>query len=154
MLNDPQLLIVDEPTTGLDPTERVRFRTLLAGLAADRLTILPTHIIGDVAAVATRLILLRAGRLLADTTPEELLRTAQRRAWTVYTDRPTALRLQSEHPVSGLRRDAHGVQLRVLSAARPHSSAVPAEPTVEDAYLLAVGGKTASTAVDPQAPPA
>src|SRR5437763_5560149 len=73
LLNDPELLIVDEPTAGLDPAERVRFRTLLASLTNNRVIILSTHIISDVEAVASRLIILQEGRVLSDTTPEALL---------------------------------------------------------------------------------
>ena len=79
LLNDPQLLIVDEPTGGLDPEERVRFRNLLSDLAGHRIVILSTHIVSDVEAVATRIALLAHGRLLADAAPEDLLRAAEGR---------------------------------------------------------------------------
>ena len=79
LLNDPELLIVDEPTAGLDPAERVRFRTLLSSLTADRLIILSTHIIGDVEAVANQLVVLDRGHIIADTTPGELLES---RSWS------------------------------------------------------------------------
>ena len=86
LLNDPELLIVDEPTAGLDPAERVRFRTLLSSLTADRLIILSTHIIGDVEAVANRLVVLDRGHIIADTTPSELLRRAAGQVWSLTVD--------------------------------------------------------------------
>ena len=95
LLNDPELLIVDEPTAGLDPAERVRFRTLLASLTSDRVIILSTHIISDVEAVASRLVILQEGRVLADTSPEALLASAAGKVWSVTTDQATALHWQA-----------------------------------------------------------
>jgi ABC-2 type transport system ATP-binding protein len=139
LLNDPELLIVDEPTAGLDPAERVRFRTLLASLTSSRVIILSTHIISDVEAVANRLVILQEGRVLADTTPEALLTGAAGKVWSVTTDRATAMQLQVTYQVSTMVNQMNGITLRVISATRPHEAAVVTDPSLEDAYLLVTG---------------
>ncbi len=139
LLNDPELLIVDEPTAGLDPAERVRFRTLLASLTSNRVIILSTHIISDVEAVANRLVILQEGRVLADTTPEALLTSTAGKVWSVTVDQATALHLQTIYPVSTMVNQLGGITLRLISARRPHEAAVVVDPSLEDAYLLATG---------------
>lgn len=139
LLNDPELLIVDEPTAGLDPAERVRFRTLLSSLTAERLVILSTHIIGDVEAVANRLVVLNQGRVIADTTPGELLSRALGQVWSLTVETETALQLQQRMPVSAMVQQPNGVTLRLITPTSPHPKALVVEPNLEDAYLLAIG---------------
>lgn len=136
LLNDPRLLIVDEPTGGLDPEERVRFRNLLAELSGERVVILSTHIVSDVEAVATRIALIASGRLLACETPEALLRTAEGRCWEWVVPSEAFPAVKRAHLVSGTARRGHGVQVRVVAETRPASDATSVPPTLEDAYLL------------------
>jgi ABC-type multidrug transport system ATPase subunit len=141
LLNDPQLLIVDEPTVGLDPEERVRFRNLLSDLSGERIVILSTHIVSDVEATATRIALINKGKLLCEAAPEELLRELEGKVWEwcVSSDELTALK--QKHIVSGTIRKSEGVQVRVVSATQPEAQASNVSANLEDAYLYFVGGK-------------
>ena len=116
LLNDPQLLIVDEPTVGLDPEERVRFRNLLSDLSGERIVILSTHIVSDVEATATHIALVNKGQLLREDAPENLLKELENKVWewTVRSDDLPALK--QKYIVSGTIRKSDGVQVRVVSA--------------------------------------
>lgn len=140
LLNDPQVLIVDEPTVGLDPEERVRFRNLLSDLSGARIVILSTHIVSDVEATATHIALIHKGRLLREAAPEDLLGELGSRVWewTVHSDELPALK--QRHIVSGTIRRSDGVQVRVVSAERPAADAQNVSPNLEDAYLSIIGG--------------
>lgn len=141
LLNDPQLLIVDEPTVGLDPEERVRFRNLLSDLSGERIVILSTHIVSDVEATATHIALVNKGQLLRTAAPEDLLKELDNKVWewTVNSDDLPALK--QKHIISGTIRRSDGVQARVVSADKPDSSAQNVSPNLEDAYLFFIGGK-------------
>jgi len=141
LLNDPQLLIVDEPTVGLDPEERVRFRNLLSEIAHGRLVILSTHIVSDVEATATHIALVHKGQLLCESTPENLLRELEGKVWewTVSSDDLAALK--QKHIISGTIRRSDGVQVRVVSASQPEPQAQRVNPSLEDAYLYFIGSK-------------
>jgi len=138
LLNDPQLLIVDEPTAGLDPEERVRFRNLLSDLSGERIVILSTHIVSDVEASATLIALICQGRLIHCETPEALLRGVEDKVWewTVSSTELTALR--EHHLISGTIRHSDGVQVRAVADALPAPGARTAPPRLEDAYLYFV----------------
>ena len=141
LLNDPQLLIVDEPTVGLDPEERVRFRNLLSDLSGERIVILSTHIVSDVESTATHIALVNKGQLLCDAPPENLLREIENKVWewTVHSDDLSALK--QKHIISGTIRRSDGVQVRVVSMDPPDPRAQNVSPNLEDAYLFFIGGK-------------
>jgi ABC-2 type transport system ATP-binding protein len=144
LLNDPRLLIVDEPTAGLDPGERIRFRELIAGLAGERVILLSTHIVSDVEATATSLVLVAKGRLLAQGTAESLLAPLEGKVWIATVDAEQATALRDRHVVSSTLRRPDGVQLRVVAAEPPVAGARMASPTLEDAYLHALSRAGAS----------
>ena len=137
LLNDPELLIVDEPTAGLDPEERVRFRNLLAELSGERIIILSTHIVSDVEATATDIALISGGRLVAHAAPEELLRRVEGRVWEWVVPSAELNGVKEAYRVSSTARRSDGVHVRVLTE-HPPQGAQPAMPTLEDAYLDAL----------------
>ncbi|MGA2740281.1 MAG: ABC transporter ATP-binding protein [Bryobacteraceae bacterium] len=134
LLNDPQLLIVDEPTAGLDPEERVRFRNLLSDLSGDRIVILSTHIVSDVEATATEIALIAGGTLVAHAPPEDLLRAAEGMVWEWVVPSAELSAVKQRYRVSGAVRRADGVHVRLLTESAP-PGAVPVPATLEDAYL-------------------
>jgi len=135
LLGDPQLLIVDEPTAGLDPEERVRFRTLLSELGDRRLVLLSTHIVSDVEAVAGRIVLLDRGRLVADAAPHALLDDARGHVWELDVAMGDLDRARRVWVVGGAVRRGDVMTLRVVSEGRPRDDARPLEPSLEDVYL-------------------
>ena len=138
LLNDPQLLIVDEPTGGLDPEERVRFRNLLSELPGERVVILSTHIVSDVEAVATDIAIIARGRLVRRATPEALLAGLAGRVWELVVPAGALAELRRRHLVSGTARRGDGVQARVIAEAAPAADARPVPPSLEEAYLDAL----------------
>lgn len=138
LLNDPQLLIVDEPTVGLDPEERNRFRQLIADLAGDRIIILSTHIVGDIEASATEIAILSQGRLRQHTTPEALLQAVEGRVWEWVVPAAELPQARQRHLVSSAIRRSDGVHVRLVAAQPPAADAHSVLPTLEDAYLNAV----------------
>ncbi len=138
LLNDPQLLIVDEPTAGLDPEERVRFRNLLSDLSGERIIILSTHIVSDVEATATQVALIRQGWLIRCETPEALLCGVEGKVWEWTVPSTELTRLKQQHLVSGMVRYGEGVVVRVVTDAQPEVQAQPVPPRLEDAYLYSI----------------
>jgi ABC-2 type transport system ATP-binding protein len=146
LLNDPRLLIVDEPTVGLDPEERVRFRNLLSDLGGERIVILSTHIVSDVEATASGIALIDGGRLLTHAEPEELLRRVEGRAWEWTIPSAELPAARERWKISSTVRRADGVHVRAVADFPPAAGAVPVPPTLEDAYLAVLQGERAAKA--------
>ena len=140
LLNDPQLLIVDEPTAGLDPEERVRFRNLLSDLSGERIVILSTHIVSDVEAVASDIALIKQGHLVRHDLPETLLQAVAGKVWELTVSSAGLPALKQQALVGSTSRRSDGVHARVVSDTPPGASAASVEPMLEDAYLYFISG--------------
>jgi len=138
LLNDPHLLIVDEPTAGLDPEERVHFRSLLADLAGNRIILLSTHIVSDVEATSAEIVLINRGSLLVRGTPEALLASLDGKVWNWLAPSDSLAALKQSHLVTGTVRRAEGMLVRVVCEDSPHPQAQLSAPTLEDVYLYQV----------------
>ncbi len=150
LLNDPQLLIVDEPTAGLDPEERVRFRNLLSELSGERIVILSTHIVSDVEAIATDIAILDGGRLVAHAAPEELLRAVEGRVWEWVIPSAELPSARQKFQISGSVRRGDGMHVRIVAAERPGLGAEPVAPSLEDAYLNCISTQRAAATAVPR----
>ena len=146
LLNDPKLLIVDEPTAGLDPEERVRFRNLLSELSGERIVILSTHIVSDVEAVATDIALVAHGRLVVQGVPEALLAGVAGKVWEVVVPTGDLAALRQRFLVSNTAHRSDGVHARVVADAAPSPGARSLEPSLEDAYLAALASHRGAAA--------
>lgn len=141
LLNHPKLLILDEPTAGLDPKERVRFRNLISDYAAGRIVILSTHIVSDIEAIADEVLLMKKGKLVSQGTVSELTKEAEGKVWELTVSPAEAKSWQERAAVANLRHEGEQVVLRILSDEKPAEGAVPCEAGLEDLYLYSMQGK-------------
>lgn len=141
LLNDPDVLIVDEPTVGLDPEERMQFRNLLSAMSADRIILLSTHIVSDIESIAPSIAIMSSGVLVAHTTPEQLLQQAENNVWECIVSMNQLQELQSRFNVSQAIQRKEGLQVRIVASEQPVLGAQAAQPTLEDAYLYATMAK-------------
>lgn len=145
MLNDPCILILDEPTVGLDPNERIRFRQLISELSEDRIVLLSTHIVSDVEYIANNIIMMKKGHFKFCGSREKLLSNSDISAWICTVDRKIGNELEKKYKVSNIKRNLDLVELRILSKNKPYGEAIKGDLTLEDIFLYYFDEKEGKT---------
>lgn len=136
LLHEPKVLIVDEPTAGLDPEERIRFRNLLCEVAEERIVILSTHIVGDIEATCEDIAIMNSGEILWQGTVAELLKNAKDKVYTVNVSKKYLPQIKHQYIVTGMLVQSKYTTVRIISDIIPDlQGAVTAEPNLEDAYM-------------------
>ena len=139
MLNDPKILILDEPTAGLDPSERIRFRNLISELSEDRIVLLSTHIVSDIAYIADDILLMKDGQLAISGTAETLIASMPETVWRCVVPKSNLNACLKAYKVANVKTVPGGAELRIVSKGKPTQDAVPVEATLEDVFLCYFG---------------
>lgn len=139
MLGNPGLLILDEPTAGLDPQERIRFRNLITRFAENRIVLLATHIVSDVDAIANEVLILKEGKLIKQGVPEQLCEELKHKTWEITLSEDQSLSTFDQYAISKLQRNGTKLHIRVLSDTKPAWNAVQVQASLEDVFLYYFG---------------
>ena len=148
MLNDPKILILDEPTAGLDPNERIRFRKLISELAEERLVLLSTHIVSDIEYVAGEVWLMKDGKMVQTGTVDEIIDSMRESVWVCVVEKKMVADMMNKYKISNMKSDIKGVELRIISAQKPYPDAMCVPASLEDVFLYYFGEKAGDENVE------
>lgn len=141
LLNDPKILIVDEPTVGLDPNERMNFRNLINSLSKNKIIILSTHIVSDVESSADKIAMMNKGKLLCFCKNEDLVNSLEGMVWECLVEEGELSIIKDKYITGNIIRRSEGMEVRVISETKPISNAVKVQPVIEDVYIYYTLGK-------------
>lgn len=136
LLNDPKILVLDEPTAGLDPGERIRFRNIISSIAKNRIVLISTHIVSDIEYIANKIVMLQEGTLNRMGTVEELNNSIKNCVWEVEANEKDASELMNKYLTSNIKQVDNGISMKIISMDKPAESARVLEPQLEDVFLF------------------
>lgn len=136
LLNDPELLILDEPTAGVDPQERIHIRNYISQIATNRIVLLATHIVSDIEAIAKEILLLKSGNLLESDTPGRLIEKVRKNVWNIEIAEAELPDIQAQYLISNLRKNEKGMSLKVISEEPPANAQPEMAVNLDDVYLF------------------
>lgn len=141
MLNNPKILILDEPTAGLDPNERIRFRNLISELSEDRLVLLSTHIVSDIEYIANEIWLMKDGEILHKGSIDELINSMTETVWECLVPKNRVSDFMEKYKISNMKSEINQIMLRIISHEKPVENAMRVEASLEDVFLYYFGEK-------------
>ena len=141
MLNNPKILILDEPTAGLDPNERIRFRNLISELSEQRLVLLSTHIVSDIEYIANEIWLMKDGELMHKGSADEIINSMPETVWECFVEKNMVSDFIKRYRISNMKTEPDGIILRIISQERPFTNAKCVKASLEDVFLYYFGEK-------------
>lgn len=141
MLNNPEILVLDEPTAGLDPNERIRFRNLISELSEERLVLLSTHIVSDIEYIANEIWLMKDGTIMHKGTADEIINSMPENVWQCFVEKGMVSEYMKRYKISNMKAEPQGVELRIISLEKPSEDARRIEASLEDVFLYYFGEK-------------
>lgn len=141
MLNNPKILILDEPTAGLDPNERIRFRNLISELSGERLVLLSTHIVSDIEYTANEIWLMKDSKIMHTGTADEIIHSMPESVWECFVSKKMVSDFMGKYKISNMKSEPDGVELRIISQEKPFADARCVDASLEDVFLYYFGEK-------------